>query len=125
MCGGQFAFISGSSFVLIGVLGVSPSAFGLCFGTVALGIMTGTFLSGRFGGRIGLDRAILIGTTLGAAAGLVLAALAWSGVLTVAAVVAPMYVFAVGLGLTLPHRVAGALRPLPPPARPAPAAPGL
>ena len=29
MFGGQFAFISGSSFVLIGVLGVSPSAFGL------------------------------------------------------------------------------------------------
>jgi hypothetical protein len=50
MFGGQFAFIAGSSFVLIGVLGVSPSVFGLCFGTVALGIMTGTFLSGRFGG---------------------------------------------------------------------------
>jgi DHA1 family bicyclomycin/chloramphenicol resistance-like MFS transporter len=113
MFGGQFAFISGSSFVLIGVLGVSPSAFGLCFGTVALGIMTGTFLSGRFGGRIGLDRTILVGTTLGAAAGLVLAALAWSGILTVAAVVAPMYVFAVGLGLTLPNGMAGAIGPFP------------
>ena len=55
MFGGQFAFISGSSFVLIGVLGLSPSVFGLCFGGVAFGIMTGTFLSGRFGGRIGLD----------------------------------------------------------------------
>ena len=113
MFGGQFAFISGSSFVLIGVLGVSPSVFGLCFGAVAFGIMTGTFLSGRFGGRIGLDRTILVGTTLGAAAGLGLAALAWSGVLTVAAVVAPMYVFAVGLGLTLPNGTAGAIGPFP------------
>jgi DHA1 family bicyclomycin/chloramphenicol resistance-like MFS transporter len=113
MFGGQFAFISGSSFVLIGVLGVSPSVFGLCFGAVAFGIMTGTFLSGRFGGRIGLDRTILIGTTLGAAAGLGLAALAWSGVLTVAAVIAPMYVFAVGLGLTLPNGMAGAVGPFP------------
>jgi DHA1 family bicyclomycin/chloramphenicol resistance-like MFS transporter len=113
MFGGQFAFISGSSFVLIGVLGVSPSVFGLCFGAVAFGIMTGTFLSGRFGGRIGLDRTILVGTTLGAAAGLGLAALAWSGVLTVAAVVAPMYVFAVGLGLTLPNGMAGAVGPFP------------
>lgn len=113
MFGGQFAFISGSSFVLIGVLGVSPSGFGLCFGMVALGIMTGTFLSGRFGGRIGLDRTILAGTTLGAAAGVLLAALAWSGVLTVAAVVAPMYVFAVGLGLTLPNGMAGAVGPFP------------
>jgi MFS transporter, DHA1 family, multidrug resistance protein len=113
MFGGQFAFISGSSFVLIGVLGVSPSAFGLCFGGVAFGIMTGTFLSGRFGDRIGLDRTILLGTSLGATAGLALAALAWSGVLTVTAVIAPMYVFAVGLGLTLPNGMAGAIGPFP------------
>jgi len=97
MFGGQFAFISGSSFVLIGVLGVSPSVFGLCFGAVAGGIMTGTFLSGR----------------LGAAAGLILAALAWSGVLTVAAVIVPMFVFAAGLGLTLPNGMAGAVGPFP------------
>lgn len=113
MFGGQFAFISGSSFVLIGVLGVSPALFGLCFGSVALGIMTGTFLSGRFGGRIGLDRTILCGTSIGATAGLALAALAWSGIVTVATVVAPMYVFAVGLGLTLPNGMAGAIGPFP------------
>lgn len=113
MFGGQFAFISGSSFVLIGVLGVSPSAFGLCFGAVALGILTGTFLSGRFGARLGLDRTILAGTALGAAAGLLLAALAWSGILTVAAVIVPMFVFAAGLGLTLPNGMAGAIGPFP------------
>lgn len=113
MFGGQFAFISGSSFVLIGVLGVSPSVFGLCFGAVALGIMTGTFLSGRFGSELGLDRTILSGTALGAAAGLLLAGLAWSGILTVAAVIVPMFVFAVGLGLTLPNGMAGAISPFP------------
>lgn len=113
MFGGQFAFISGSSFVLIGVLGVSPSQFGLCFGSVAVGIMTGTFLSGRFGAQLGLDRTILSGTILGAAGGLLLAALAWSGVLTVAAVIAPMFVFAIGLGLALPNGMAGAVGPFP------------
>jgi DHA1 family bicyclomycin/chloramphenicol resistance-like MFS transporter len=113
MFGGQFAFISGSSFVLIGALGVSPAIYGFCFGTVAVGIMAGTFLSGRFGGRLGLDRTILAGTALGAAAGLLLAGLAWSGILTVASVVAPMLVFAVGLGLTLPNGMAGAVGPFP------------
>ncbi|MGH7365617.1 MAG: multidrug effflux MFS transporter [Candidatus Rokuibacteriota bacterium] len=113
MFGGQFAFISGSSFVLIGVLGVSPSVFGLCFGAVALGIMIGTFLSGRFGPALGLDRTILAGTALGATAGVILAGLAWSGILTVAAVIAPMFVFAVGLGLTLPNGMAGAIGPFP------------
>lgn len=113
MFGGQFAFISGSSFVLIGVLGVTPSTFGLCFGTVAVGITTGTFLSGRFGARLGLDRTILAGTALGAAAGLTLAGLVWSGILTVAGVIVPMCVFAVGLGLTLPNGMAGAIGPFP------------
>jgi DHA1 family bicyclomycin/chloramphenicol resistance-like MFS transporter len=113
MFGGQFAFISGSSFVLIGVLGVTPSTFGLCFGTVAVGITTGTFLSGRFGARLGLDRTILAGTALGAAAGLTLAGLVWSGVLTLASVIVPMFVFAVGLGLTLPNGMAGAIGPFP------------
>jgi MFS transporter, DHA1 family, multidrug resistance protein len=113
MFGGQFAFITGSAFVLIDVLGLSPSAFGLCFGGVAFGIMTGTFLSGRFGARVGLDRLILGGTTLGAAAGLTLATLSWSGVLSVPAVIGPMYLFAVGLGLTLPNGTAGAIGPFP------------
>ena len=113
MFGGQFAFISGSSFVLIGVLGVSPSVFGFCFGAVALGIMTGTFLSSHFGTQLGLDRTIFYGTSLGAGAGVVLAALAWSGILSVAAIVAPMYVFAIGLGLTLPNGTAGAIGPFP------------
>jgi MFS transporter, DHA1 family, multidrug resistance protein len=113
MFGGQFAFISGSPFVLIEVLGVSPGTFGLCFGAVSLGIMTGTFLSGRFGAVLGLDRTIRYGTVLGATGGLALAALAWSGVLTVASVVAPMYVFAAGLGLTLPNGMAGAIGPFP------------
>jgi len=113
MFGGQFAFISGSPFVLIGVLGVSPGVFGLCFGAVSLGIMTGTFLSGRFGATLGLDRTILCGTVLGGTAGLILATLAWSGILTVAAVIGPMYVFAIGLGLTLPNGMAGAIGPFP------------
>jgi DHA1 family bicyclomycin/chloramphenicol resistance-like MFS transporter len=42
-----------------------------------------------------------------------LAILSWSGILTVAAVIAPMYVFAVGLGLTLPNGMAGAIGPFP------------
>src|SRR5207247_2596306 len=112
MFGGQFAFISGSAFVLITLLGVSPSVFGRSFGAVAVGLMAGNFLSGRCGPRLGLDRTILCGTSLGAVAGLTMAALAWSGVLTLPSVIAPMFCFAVGLGLTLPTGAAGALVPL-------------
>jgi len=113
MFGGQFAFISGSAFVLITLLGVSPSVFGRSFGAVAVGLMAGNFLSGRFGPRLGLDRTILCGTSLGAVAGLTMASMAWSGVLTLPSVIVPMFCFAVGLGLTLPNGAAGAIGPFP------------
>lgn len=113
MFSGQFAFIAGSSFVLIGALGVSPAVYGFCFAAVAVGIMTGSFITSRLAGRVAGDRLILTGTGLGAAAGLVMAGLAWSGVSGVPAVIAPMFFFSLGLGLSNPNAVAGAVGPYP------------
>jgi MFS transporter, DHA1 family, multidrug resistance protein len=113
MFGGQFAFISGSAFVLIEVLRVPPDVYGLCFGLVAFGIMTGSFLAARLTARAGIDRLITAATALGAAAGCVMAVLAWSGVWTVPAVIGPMYAFAVGVGIVLPTAIAGAIGPFP------------
>jgi DHA1 family bicyclomycin/chloramphenicol resistance-like MFS transporter len=110
---GQFAFISGSSFVLIQGLGVPPAVYGVCFAAVAVGIMTGSFVTSRLAGRVAGDRLIVTGTGLGAAAGLVMALLAWSGVTGVAAVIAPMFFFSLGLGLANPNAVAGAVAPYP------------
>jgi len=113
MFGGQFAFISGSSFVLIEVLGVTPDVYGLCFGLVAFGIMTGSFLAARFVPRVGIDGLIRAATCLGAAAGGLMAGLAWARIWTVPAVIGPMYAFAVGVGVVLPTAVAGAIGPFP------------
>jgi DHA1 family bicyclomycin/chloramphenicol resistance-like MFS transporter len=113
MFGGQFAFITGSSFALIGVLGVSPTTYGLCFAAVALGLMTGNFVSVRLGPRVGVDTMIRMGTAVGAVGGLVMAALAWAGVARVASVIGPMFAFAFGLGFVLPNAVAGAIGPFP------------
>ena len=113
MFGGQFAFISGSAFVLIEVLAVAPDVYGLCFGLVAFGIMTGSFLAARLTARAGIDRMIAAATGLGAAAGCLMAALAWTGIWTVPAVIGPMYGFAVGVGIVLPTAIAGAIGPFP------------
>ena len=113
MFGGQFAFISGSSFVLIELLGVSPDVYGLCFGLVALGIMTGSFLAGRFVSRVGIDSLIVAATRLGAVAGCLMAGLALAGIRSVPAVIGPMYVFSVGGGIVLPTAIAGAIGPFP------------
>jgi len=113
MFSGQFAFISGSSFVLISGLGVSPDVYGICFGAVAVGIMAGSFLTSRLTRRVGGDPLIMVGTGLGATAGVVMAALAWGGARSVAAVIVPMFFFAFGLGLSNPNAVAGAVGPYP------------
>jgi MFS transporter, DHA1 family, multidrug resistance protein len=113
MFGGQFAFITGSSFALITILGVSPTVYGVCFAAVAAGLMAGNFVSTRLGPRLGIDTMIRGGTLIGALAGLVMAALAWSRVVSVVAVILPMFCYAFGLGWVLPNAMAGAIGPFP------------
>src|SRR3989440_9423059 len=113
MFSGQFAFITGSSFALITILGVPPTVYGLCFGAVAVGLMAGNFVSVRLGPRLGIDTMIGGGTMIGAAAGVVMAALAWAGVGSAATVVGPMFCYAFGLGWVLPNAMAGAIGPFP------------
>src|SRR5256884_915847 len=55
----------------------------------------------------------ICGTVIGAAAGVVMAALAWAGLASVATVIAPMFCYAFGLGWVLPNAMAGAIGPFP------------
>jgi DHA1 family bicyclomycin/chloramphenicol resistance-like MFS transporter len=110
---GIFAFISGSSFVLIEVLGLSPDRYGLCFAAVVVGYMVGTFASGRLSLALGLERLMLAGALIGLAGGALALSLALAGRLDVAAVVAPVFLFMIGAGLMLPNAIAGAIAPYP------------
>jgi DHA1 family bicyclomycin/chloramphenicol resistance-like MFS transporter len=107
----MFAFISGSSFVLIGHFGLSPELFGLSFGTIVLGYMVGSFTAGRLSHRLGIDRMVRLGSTLAGVAGLVGAALALGRIDHTAAILAPMFSFMIGAGLMMPNAQAGALGP--------------
>lgn len=108
---GLFSFISGSAFVLIGVLAVDARYFGFAFGAVVAGYIGGSFTAGRLGRRVGLERMIGAGTLLGCAAGALLAGLAFAGVATIAAVVAPMSLYFFSVGLVLPNATAAAIAP--------------
>ncbi len=110
---GQFAFISGSAFVLIGVLGLSPEAYGYCFGLVAFGLMTGSFLAARHTLRLGPRRLIGAGSVLAALAGAALFVLPLLGSVTVAGILVPMYLYAVAAGIIMPSGMAGAIGPFP------------
>lgn len=110
---GLFSFISGSSFVVIDVLGVSPANFGFVFLCVVFGYMSGAFLAARLTMRLGIDRVLLLGTSLATAVGGILAALALSGVQEIAAVVAPLTVYFFACAMVIPNGTAGAIGPFP------------
>jgi len=110
---GQFAFISGSSFVLIGILRVAPSTYGWCFATVAFGLMTGGYLTARHTVRKGTRRLVAAGAAVSALGGTAMVALVLVGRVGVAGIVIPMYLYAVGAGLVMPSGMAGALGPHP------------
>lgn len=108
-----FSFISGSSFVIVDGLGVSPTAYGFCFAAVVVGYMAGSFTAGRLTGRFGSDRMILVGAGIASTSGLGMLLFALVGWFTVISVVAPFVVAMVGIGLVLPNAVAGAVGPFP------------
>jgi DHA1 family bicyclomycin/chloramphenicol resistance-like MFS transporter len=108
-----FCFISGSSFVLIDVVGLTPDLYGLSFAAVVIGFMTGSFIAARISSRLGGARMILMGGCLTASGGLVMAAFAWSGDPTVWNVVGPQAFAMIGVGFIMPNAQAGAIGPFP------------
>ena len=111
--GGLFAWISGSSFVLQDLYGLSPLLFGLVFAAATLGYGLGTLLAARLVVRIGIDRTIVCGGVALAAGGLAMAAAIALGATSPAALAMPMALYLCGLGLAMPQSMAGALMPFP------------
>jgi DHA1 family bicyclomycin/chloramphenicol resistance-like MFS transporter len=110
---GLFAFLAGSAFVFESVMGHGAREFGLLFGAVMLGNVSGAAISTRVVRRFGIDRVIRVAASLALVAGATMATLAWLGVQRPAAVVVPMFVYMIGLMLTAPQAMAGAMTPFP------------
>jgi DHA1 family bicyclomycin/chloramphenicol resistance-like MFS transporter len=110
---GIFVFISGSSFVLMDGLGLSPQAYGFAFGGVVCGYIVGTFGATRLTRRLGVDRTIRLGTAVCCAGGLALLLAALAAPPSVAGLVGPYVLFMIGAGLTLPNAFAGGIGPFP------------
>ena len=110
---GAFAFVSGSSFVLIDFLGVKPAFFGLYFLFIVGGYISGNLLTARIAHawqpaavfRCGIAVAFFPGALMSA-----FAALHWYHPLLV---VAPVFFVTLGIGLVLPQAMALALKPFP------------
>ncbi len=110
---GLFAWISGASFVLQNLYGLSPLDFGIAFALSAVGYLTGTNLATRFVMRLGLDRTIGFGCCALAAGGLGMVASVALGFASAFALVLPVAVYLAGMGMVLPQSIAGAMTPFP------------
>ena len=110
---GLFAFLAGSAFVFVSVMGQGERGFGIMFGTVMLGNVTGALIGSRLVRRIGIARQVRLGTASMLVAGVVLGVLALLDVRHPAAVIAPMFAYMLTFQLTMPPAIAGALTPFP------------
>lgn len=110
---GLMAFAAGGPFVFIDLLGLSPQHYGMLAVFTVTGYLTGTLLAGRLAGRLALDRLTLLGLAVAAVGGFAMLLAAGVTEPSVVAVVAPMALFAAGLGIVLPTGIAAAMAPFP------------
>ena len=110
---GMVAFVSGSAFFFIKVLKLQPDIFGYYFALTIVGYMIGTQIGGRMVGRIAIPRIVQYGCLLMAFSGVILLILALIPLNHVAAILLPMTLYMVGLGITFPSALAGVIGPYP------------
>lgn len=110
---GLFAWISGSSFVLQNIVGLSPFQYAVCYALSCVGFMIGGILATRFVVRLGLDKTAGLGALLLALAGTAMAVSVSVGTLLPVGLTLAMDLYLCGLGLLLPQLVAAAMTPFP------------
>jgi len=110
---GLFAFLAGSAFVFVNVMGAGERSFGIMFGSVMLGNIIGAMIGSRVVQLIGIPRLVRLGTGLMLVAGVALGVFALLGVRHPLAVIVPMFAFMVTFTMTMPPAIAGALTPFP------------
>jgi len=99
--------------VLIGVLGLAPARAGVVMSTCSLAYISGTLLCRRWIPRHGLAGAVGRAAWFSLAAALAMAALATTDTRSVWAVMAPVWLYALGHGVHMPCGQAGAVGPFP------------
>ena len=107
--GALFAYISGSSFVLQRIYGMSPQLYSLAFAMNGLGLIAASQVNARVVERVGPRRLLRRALACVVASALALLVVVSIGGLTVWAVLAPMFVIVSSLAFVLPNATALAL----------------
>ncbi len=111
--GALFSFISGSSFVIIRVLGIPSQYFGFTFAFIVCGYLVGTWITRWMLPIIGLYGTLYRGAALSCASGAVMAAFALAGMHTLATLLLPMVGVMVAHAILQSCAQVGAVGPFP------------
>ncbi|MGZ8295002.1 MAG: multidrug effflux MFS transporter [Telluria sp.] len=111
--GSIFAFISGSSLVLIKVLGVPTAWFGYCFAFGVSGYLSGTIVCRRLLPRFGPTATLRIGSTMSLAAGALFLGAVALGYAHWSVVVVAMFLTMLAHGVNFPVSQSGSVTPFP------------
>jgi DHA1 family bicyclomycin/chloramphenicol resistance-like MFS transporter len=106
-----FVFISGTPFVLIQLLGVTPANYGYLFSLGVVGYLSGTLACRRLLHAIGIQGTLRLGTAVGLGAGLGFLILVLAGVQHWSLVVLALFLVMAGHGINIPCTQSGSLAP--------------
>lgn len=107
--GAFFAFVGGAPYVVVHLIGGDPRDYGIHFALVSVGFMTGSFCAGRISARLGVERMVPLGIAIALAGVALLAAWTLAGTLSLLSLFAPMFLIAIGHGISQPNSIAGAV----------------
>lgn len=110
---GLIAYLASSGFVFITMLGVPVEYFGLIFLSSVVGYVAGSALSARLASQHEPAQVMLAGGALAATATLLMLIFHLLVPMSVLALVLPMTLYSVALGITLPHAMALAMAHFP------------
>lgn len=118
LCGGavyaaMFCYISTSSFLIIGLLGLAPEYFGYTFMVVVFGYITGAMVSSRLVGRRGVIGVLALGQWVGLTAAGLLLILAIFEINRLAPILVAFFMIFMAGGLSLAVSQMGAIAELP------------
>jgi len=99
---GFFVYITASPRILFSHLGFAPDQFYLMFVPVVIGVMAGSFLSGRLSGRVSSFNLIKVGFVIMILAAIINLLQAWLLPTLAFTIIAPLVIYAVGMALSLP-----------------------
>lgn len=110
---GAFAFIAGSSYILIGFMHVAPENFGYWFMLIVVGYFSGSIFTARFSHLYKPSQLMAGGALLGLLASIIMIGLYLSNIYHPLTLVLPVALYTCAVGVAMPQAIASALAPFP------------